>query len=313
MNPDRTLDEIIKTRFSARPIKRLNQIFSPKYHGITTLNLKFNNIRKVSDAREKIHKNLHSNEDLRRKLRDRLCNNNFQNEKIPNFSSVQIQIPSAPISTLDEKLNTDRITGLPSYHETKKIQITIKGLNKPKKESNRRTIDNKFVSAPFSRELYHSAAIPQSSNCTHRPFSHYISTNISYDNLPRETSIPRHASQLNSAPNHRNLIMGTKLIIGNLSSSVTRRDITELCEAIGRVISVILHQSVAEITFSTKHAAMEAYKTYHNRHLDGRAMVCRISSSYNLNSHASVPPRIHNYSAAYPDSHLINPIYSIKN
>ena len=308
MNPDRTLDEIIKSRFSSRPIKRLNQIFYPKFHGINTLNLRFNNYRTVSDARERIHRNVHANEDLRRKLAERLSDTGLMNETI---SSNLISVPSTPFPSLEEKLNTENVTGLPSYHETKKIQITIKGLNKPRKDSSRRAVDHKFDDTSFYREPYLSGTISHTSNYTHRPFSHVNQCNI-FHNLSSENSVPRHASQLNSS-NNRSLTSGTKLVISNLSSSVTRRDITELCEAIGRVVSVILHQSVAEIIFSTKHAAMEAYKTYHNRHLDGRAMVCRISSSYNLNSHASVPPRIPNYTSTFPDSHFLNSIYSIKN
>ena len=312
MNPDRTLDEIIKSRYSTRPTKRLNHVYSPSLRGLNTLNIRVNNFRKISDARERIHRNLHANEDLRRKLKDKLNNSSDLNNEKHQFSPNFLSLPSTPYPTLEEKLNTDNITGLPSYHETKKIQITIKGLNKPKKDSNRRVMDNKFDHTSFHRETYHSGAIFQSSNYTLRPFSHINSNNNTLHNLSRQNSVPRHASQLH-ASNQRSLITGTKLIISNLSSSVTRRDITELCEAVGRVISVILHQSVAEILFSNKHAAMEAYKTYHNRHLDGRAMVCRISSSYNLNSHASVPPRVPNYSSTHPDSHFLNFVYSPKN
>ncbi|KAI6648182.1 polymerase delta-interacting protein 3-like [Oopsacas minuta] len=310
LNPDKSLDEIIRSKTTPRPLKRLNQNIYPKFNGISTLNLRFNNIRRHSDARLKILKKLDAQEDLRNKLDvNDFAISNLE-ENVDDASSF---LPLAlSESGLDPNLNTSSFSGLPSYHETKKIQITIKGLNKPKKDSFLRCNDYKFHTFPVIREPYESE-VP---NVQHPQYfvqsPRRSSTHFTYGDYSRKSNFHRHASQFKDIiSNTNNLVTGTKLYISNLSSSVTRRDITELCEAIGRIESVTLHQCVAEVIFVSKHSAMEAYKTYHNRHLDGKAMMCRICSSYNLNSHASVSPLFSKHSPSFRGQKFVNSLCSL--
>ena len=306
LNPDKSLDEIIHSRTSSRQLKRLNQLGDCKFRGINTIDLRINSLHRSEDARYKIHSKMQSFKDLRNKL------------EMKSFAKpIRTESMGYTLHSNDDKFtsnddfNIDSITGLPSYHETKKIQITIKGLNKPKADFSRRPNEYKLKDFPIVREPYYLDASPIRNSQFFAQNHIYSSSQIGISEYSRDSNIQRHASNPhNKSSNIRNLVSGTKLVISNLSSSVTRRDITELCEAIGHVESVLLHQCVAHIKFTSKHSAMEAYKTYHNRHLDGKAMVCRISSSYNLNSHASVSPLL--YKSSYRDHSIVNTSYPFK-
>ena len=302
LNPDKSLDEIIHSRSNSRQLKRLNNIGDHKFRGINTVDFRFNSLRRPEDARYKIHNKMQSFLDLRSKLEMKSLSKPIRTENM-DYSSHS----NDAFFTSDDDLTTNSVTGLPSYHETKKIQITIKGLNKPKSEFLHRPNEYKVKDFPIVREPYFLDA-PPIQNSQYFAQNHIHSSNqLGINEYSRDSLIHRHASNPHSK---RNLVTGTKLVISNLSSSVTRRDITELCEAIGHVESVFLHQCVAHIKFTSKHSAMEAYKTYHNRHLDGKAMVCRISSSYNLNSHASVSPLISK--SSFRDQNIVNTLYPFK-
>eukprot|EP00800_Vazella_pourtalesii_P021895 TRINITY_DN830_c0_g4_i1.p1 TRINITY_DN830_c0_g4~~TRINITY_DN830_c0_g4_i1.p1 ORF type:complete len:309 (-),score=-2.74 TRINITY_DN830_c0_g4_i1:85-1011(-) len=305
LNPDKSLDEIIHSRTNSRQLKRLNQLGDNRFRGINTIGFRMHNLHQPEDARYKIHCKMQPFQDLRNKLVMKSFSKPIHTENM-DYSSLS---KDDLLSSYDD-FGTNSITGLPSYHETKKIQITIKGLNKPKADFPQRTNDYKLKDFPIVREPFFLDA-PHVQNSQYFAHNHIRASNqLGIDDYSRNSTIHRHTSTPhNKIPSVKNLVSGTKLIISNLSSSVTRRDITELCEAIGRVESVLLHQCIAHIKFTSKHSAMEAYKTYHNRHLDGKAMVCRISSSYNLNSHASVSPLL---SKSFRDHDIVNTLYPFK-
>jgi RNA recognition motif-containing protein len=71
----------------------------------------------------------------------------------------------------------------------------------------------------------------------------------------------------------------TTLVISNLNDTVSRNDIYELCSAVGPLENVnIIAPGVAEITYRHKDDALEAFKKYHQRNLDGMPMVCHLQS-----------------------------------
>lgn len=312
LNPDHSLDEIIRLRQRNRNqnMKRLHHGKFINLTGISTMEMRLNNWKRFSDARLKIQTNKRDFKDLRKKIFSKNTKKFDEKEE-----SDQLEIPPYigknvySQRSLDQETNAHIFTGLPSYHETKKIQITIKGLNKPKKKSSNSLFQKELYQSNFSRNSRTNQTNQVPSNLHRNISQHSFNTSNSYNSQYRELIPPRHASQIFSDGNNKDSIRGTKIVISNLSSSVTHRDITELCQAIGRIDSVYLHNSIAEVTFLNKSSALEAYKTYHNRHLDGKAMICKLGSNYNLNSHASVPSRMESFYHREPGMHLS--LYSV--
>lgn len=233
-----------------------------------------------------------------------------------NIQPQQALVHSHAHALDDQLFNSKEFSGLPSYNETKKIQITIKGLNQPKKKERnllRDEIEN--APSPTRRGYYSKDNFPRNTPPVQSPrkYSHSgVTPHGSFLTNTRHSPPPtsRHPSHF-PFNNSRSLVTGTKLIISNLSTTVIRKDIAELCDAIGKVENVHLQDGVAEVTFASKLAATDAFKAYHNRHLDGRAMICRLTSNYAPNnSHATEHSSVQNY---YAKRHLdSNPIFTVK-
>ena len=82
---------------------------------------------------------------------------------------------------------------------------------------------------------------------------------------------------------HAPSLNGTKLLISNLDHNVTKEDIKELFETIGRLKSYNVHydrfdrsEGTAEVVFADRALAVVAQKKYHSIELDGKPMMIEI-------------------------------------
>jgi hypothetical protein len=72
----------------------------------------------------------------------------------------------------------------------------------------------------------------------------------------------------------------TTMTISNLSDTVSKNDIAELCGAVGSLETVSMAApGVAEVVFKYKDDALEAFKKYNQRNLDGQPMICKLQAT----------------------------------
>ncbi|XP_053678596.1 uncharacterized protein LOC128728970 [Anopheles nili] len=91
-----------------------------------------------------------------------------------------------------------------------------------------------------------------------------------YHYIPGKISSPGPAPNPASPP-----IVGYRIVVSNLHSSVTQLDIKELFEDIGDLLeSRLVRPGVAEVIYRTLRDAEKAVDAYHNRQLDGQPMNC---------------------------------------
>lgn len=76
--------------------------------------------------------------------------------------------------------------------------------------------------------------------------------------------------------------IGHRIIVSNLHHSVSDKDVRELFEDVGKLVSSnLVRAGVAEVVFKELRHADEAVETYHNRQLDGRPMKCMLVPTRN--------------------------------
>lgn len=186
----------------------------------------------------------------------------------------------------------------PSYEDTKKITVTISGLNKPLSEP-----------YPHRREERLAAAITRSREARQQGYmrnrDEYVASAItsafaSDRERERESAAagmrgraysrsPSPISQMNLEPpmarggppaplsRPKSYTTMTTLFISNLSDTVSRNDVAELCQVVGPLEAVYMTApGVAEVVFKYKDDALEAYRKYNQRNLDGQPMICRL-------------------------------------
>nr|XP_006819007.1 PREDICTED: polymerase delta-interacting protein 3-like [Saccoglossus kowalevskii] len=88
-------------------------------------------------------------------------------------------------------------------------------------------------------------------------------------------------------------LQGARMTITNLHPSVSGDDIEELFGAVGALKKTrLLRPGSAEVVFVKREDAMSAFKTYHNRELDGQPMQCKLDSlvSPTMSTSASAAP-----------------------
>ncbi|XP_077979936.1 uncharacterized protein LOC144435228 [Glandiceps talaboti] len=83
-------------------------------------------------------------------------------------------------------------------------------------------------------------------------------------------------------------LQGTRMHITNLHPTVTEEDIEELFGAVGALKRArLLKQGTAEVVFVRNEDALEAFKAYHNRELDGLPMQCKLDAFGVMSSSSS--------------------------
>jgi len=72
----------------------------------------------------------------------------------------------------------------------------------------------------------------------------------------------------------------TSMIISNLRDTVSKNDVAELCGAVGPVEAILMPApGMAEVIFKFKDDALEAFKKYNQRNLDGQPMMCKLQTT----------------------------------
>ncbi|KAL5473130.1 hypothetical protein EMCRGX_G027576 [Ephydatia muelleri] len=194
--------------------------------------------------------------------------------------------------------NTSPTRHPPSYEDTKKITVTISGLSKPLSEP-----------YPHRREERLAAAITRSRESRQQSYmrnrDEYVASAITSafaSDREREREAvgirgrvysrsPSPISQMNMEPlmtrgpppppapipRPKSYTTMTTLYISNLSDTVSRNDVAELCQVVGPLEAVYMTApGVAEVIFKYKDDALEAYRKYNQRNLDGQPMICRV-------------------------------------
>jgi RNA recognition motif-containing protein len=111
-------------------------------------------------------------------------------------------------------------------------------------------------------------------------------------------------------PDVHGISTGTVLMISNLSGTVSRTDIIDLCEVCGPIESAqLLGRGVAEVVFLSKDDAQEAYRRYHKRNLDGMPMVCKLVTDTRATGLAMADPTLARYSELTEYDHAQNWLY----
>lgn len=206
-----------------------------------------------------------------------------------------------------------------SREEMKKIQITVPGRNRPVESPPSRSggNNNNTYRTPRSRDEPRPASRPipprssggeQFARRTLNNVFHYASNVRSRSPSPFGTALDEYRYHRESLAQYggsgpppisqysRGLQTGTCLVISNLNSTVSKGDVIELCQAIGPLDVVrITGPGIAEVLFINKEDAMEAYKKYHHRNLDGQPMICKLQM-------ASATSQYDNLRDPYPTS-----------
>ncbi|XP_003385470.2 PREDICTED: polymerase delta-interacting protein 3-like [Amphimedon queenslandica] len=204
---------------------------------------------------------------------------------------------------------------LPTSSEAKKITVTVQGLSKTTSEMYRKeerlataiTRQKEIRQHSFmkSREEFLASAITSAlggggggagvapqvhsvirSQPSQQQYSRHRSTSPNdYHQFDSRGYEPRPHSFVPPPPpprqqqQQRGLTTVTTLVISNLNDTVSRNDVSELCSAVGPVETVnMIAPGVAEVTYRYKDDALEAFKKYNQRNLDGMPMVCRLQS-----------------------------------
>lgn len=197
----------------------------------------------------------------------------------------------------------------PSYSETKKITVTVPGLHKPsshepymyrreerlaaaiakskdlRQQSYMRTREETLASTITSAFSGGASGIVErervpvhhhySSRSPSPPPSHHIVPHAGVGGYETQYVSRSAAASMSTKP--KNLTTMTTMTISNLSDTVSKSDVAELCSAVGPVDAIYLTApGVAEVVFRHKDDALEAYKKYNQRNLDGQPMMCRL-------------------------------------
>lgn len=89
--------------------------------------------------------------------------------------------------------------------------------------------------------------------------------------------------RLGGKPGEKPLQKGTPVIVQNIPNNIQPDELEELFAAIGEVVSISINRikgkNQAEVRFARQSDAQNAILEYHNRELDGQAMIVKIGSN----------------------------------
>lgn len=183
--------------------------------------------------------------------------------------------------------------------DPKKIRVTVPGLSHARTETvpvSRRD-ERLSRSVAQQREQRHAAQARYREDYSAKSFASAVKETMYVPPVARVPSPPRERIMPMYGGASRGITTGTVLQISNLSDTVTRTDIVDLCEACGPIESLeLLGRGVAEVVFLTKDDAQEAYRRYHRRNLDGQPMICKLLTDLRSSGFAMHSPPLTRYS-----------------